>query len=190
MVMTTAELDTAPLSASTEARQKTTQKRLPLLNEYLREQQQLTAVERFSQLHEAEALPAQAQYYKSLLPLAKPRDGQQYAFSVDLDRCTGCKACVTACHSLNGLDADETWRSVGLLHGGSSASPMQQTVTTACHHCIEPACMHGCPVNAYEKDALTGIVRHLDEQRSAITVTVPDGGGTVSPEFDIDGRDW
>jgi hypothetical protein len=35
-----------------------------------------------------------------------------------------------------------------------------------------------------------GIVRHLDEHRSAITVTVPDGGGTVSPEFDIDGRDW
>lgn len=164
MVMTTAELDAAPLSAPTEARQRTTPKRLPLLNEYLREQQRLTAVERFSQLHEAEALPAQAQYYKSLLPLAKPRDGQQYAFSVDLDRCTGCKACVTACHSLNGLDADETWRSVGLLHGGSTAAPMQQTVTTACHHCIEPACMQGCPVNAYEKDALTGIVRHLDDQ--------------------------
>jgi hypothetical protein len=35
-----------------------------------------------------------------------------------------------------------------------------------------------------------GVVRHLDEQRSAITVTVPDGGGTVSPEFDIDGSDW
>lgn len=35
-----------------------------------------------------------------------------------------------------------------------------------------------------------GIVRHLDERRSAITVTVPDGGGTVSPEFDIDGKDW
>ena len=24
--------------------------------------------------------------------------------------------------------------------------------------------MHGCPVGAYEKDALTGIVRHLDDQ--------------------------
>src|SRR6266566_3266557 len=30
--------------------------------------------------------------------------------------------------------------------------------------CLEPACMHGCPVGAYEKDALTGIVRHLDDQ--------------------------
>jgi Fe-S-cluster-containing dehydrogenase component/DMSO reductase anchor subunit len=164
MVMTTANLDAAPLGAATEARHKKTQKRLPLVDEYLREQGRLTAVERFSQLHEADALPAQAKYYQSLLPLAKPQNGQQYAFSVDLDRCTGCKACVTACHNLNGLDDSETWRSVGLLHGGTAAAPMQQTVTTACHHCIEPACMHGCPVNAYEKDAITGIVRHLDDQ--------------------------
>ena len=41
---------------------------------------------------------------------------------------------------------------------------MQQTVTTACHHCLDPACMNGCPVKAYEKDPVTGIVRHLDDQ--------------------------
>jgi hypothetical protein len=35
-----------------------------------------------------------------------------------------------------------------------------------------------------------GVVRHLDEHRTAITVTVADGGGTESPQFDIDGRDW
>ncbi|HEX6961456.1 MAG TPA: DmsC/YnfH family molybdoenzyme membrane anchor subunit, partial [Lacipirellula sp.] len=28
----------------------------------------------------------------------------------------------------------------------------------------EPACMIACPVNAYEKDAATGIVKHLDDQ--------------------------
>jgi formate dehydrogenase iron-sulfur subunit len=138
--------------------------RLPLIQHYLTEQSKLTAVERFSQLHSADALPAQARYYKSLLPLDKPKAGQQYAFSVDLDRCTGCKACVTACHNLNGLDDEETWRSVGLLHGGSVTSPLQQTVTTACHHCVDPGCMNGCPVNAYEKDPTTGIVRHLDDQ--------------------------
>ena len=35
---------------------------------------------------------------------------------------------------------------------------MQQTVTTACHHCVDPACLKGCPVDAYEKDPVTGIV--------------------------------
>ena len=137
---------------------------LALLSECLEEQQQLTAVEHFAQLHDQDELPAQASYYRSLIPLSTPGPGQQYGFEVDLDACSGCKACVTACHSLNGLEPGETWRSVGLLHGGSPDDPMQKTVTTACHHCLEPACLHGCPVGAYEKDSLTGIVRHLDDQ--------------------------
>src|SRR5207302_2079666 len=89
--------------------------------------------------------------------------GEQYAFEVDLDRCSGCKSCVTACHALNGLDEEETWRSVGTLHGRGRNS-FQQTVTTACHHCVEPGCLEGCPVLAYDKDPLTGIVRHQDDQ--------------------------
>jgi formate dehydrogenase iron-sulfur subunit len=165
MSMTTATFGAVPKAKSGEDLEtERARKRLPLIDVYLKEQQTLTAVTHFAQLHERDALPAQAQYYRSLLPLEKPKNGQQYAFSVDLDRCTGCKACVTACHNLNGLDEGETWRSVGLLHGGTPATPMQQTVTTACHHCIEPACLSGCPVNAYEKDAVTGIVRHLDDQ--------------------------
>jgi formate dehydrogenase iron-sulfur subunit len=140
--------------------------RLPLVSQFLEAQQDLTAVERFSRRHEAHELPNGERLYEDLIPLAKPGKGQQYAFQVDLDACTGCKACVTACHRLNGLDDEEaeTWRSVGLLHGGTSNDPVQQTVTTACHHCVDPACMKGCPVNAYEKDPLTGIVRHLDDQ--------------------------
>lgn len=135
-----------------------------LLHQLLDEQQDLTAVERFSQLHGDGHLPEQERYYSRLLPSAKPTEGQQYAFHVDLDKCSGCKACVTACHSLNGLDEDETWRDVGLLIGGSPDLPVLQHVTTACHHCVDPACAAGCPVNAYEKDPVTGIVRHLDDQ--------------------------
>jgi formate dehydrogenase iron-sulfur subunit len=135
-----------------------------LIDDLLAEQQQLTAVERFARRHENSTTPAQARYYRDLIPLEKPRPGEQYAFAVDLDSCTGCKACVSACHSLNGLDDDETWRSVGLLHGGTEAEPYQQIVTTACHHCLDPACLNGCPVLAYEKDPDTGVVRHLDDQ--------------------------
>ena len=135
-----------------------------LIDELLAEQQRLTAVERFSQRHERSDVPAQARYYHDLIPLSRPAPGQQYAFAVDLDACTGCKACVSACHSLNGLEEDELWRSVGLIHSGSEEIAYQQTVTTACHHCVEPGCLEGCPVMAYEKDADTGIVRHLDDQ--------------------------
>ncbi|HEY8241737.1 MAG TPA: DmsC/YnfH family molybdoenzyme membrane anchor subunit [Kiritimatiellia bacterium] len=135
-----------------------------LLGRAFREQQTLTAVERYAQKHEAGTIPAQARYYADLMPATPPRPGEQYAFEVDLDRCTSCKACVTACHNLNGLEPGETWRSTGLLIGGEAERSFQQTVTTACHHCAEPACLKGCPVQAYEKDAVTGIVRHLDDQ--------------------------
>jgi formate dehydrogenase iron-sulfur subunit len=157
------------------------------LDRYLREQQTLTAVERFSQRHDADLVPAQSRYYRDLVPLSRPGAGQQYGFEVDLDSCSGCKACVTACHRLNGLDDGEAFRSVGSLVGtmaapaadppadapaldlaaltvGSSVEPWQQTVTSACHHCVDPACLKGCPTDAYEKDPVTGIVSHLDDQ--------------------------
>lgn len=136
----------------------------PLLPILLAEQRELTAVERFSAQHQQGLIPNQAQRYSHLLPATGPAAGQQYAFDVDLDRCSGCKACVAACHSLNGLDTEETWRDVGLLVGGTSSNPVMQHVTTACHHCVEPACMTACPVDAYEKDPVTGIVKHLDDQ--------------------------
>jgi formate dehydrogenase iron-sulfur subunit len=134
-----------------------------LLDTLLREQQS-TAVDKFAQWHVATTTPLQARHYRDLIPMSLPDAGQQYAFEVDLDRCSGCKACVVACHNLNGLEEEETWRSVGLLHGGSSNLPVLQHVTTACHHCLEPPCLEGCPVLAYEKDPVTGIVRHLDDQ--------------------------
>jgi formate dehydrogenase iron-sulfur subunit len=154
-----------------------------LVAELLAAQQSLTAVERFSAQHEAgfsggadtESAIENKNFYRDLIPLRAPEPGEQYAFEVDLDRCTGCKACVTACHNLNGLDEDETWRSVGVLHNAApdahlvsamadTLKPVQQHVTTACHHCADPGCAQGCPTLAYEKDPATGIVRHLDDQ--------------------------
>src|SRR5690606_35430640 len=121
-----------------------------VIDDLLEEQQRLTAVDRFSRRHDAHAVPAHSRYYRDLIPRSKPGEGQQYAFAVDMDVCTGCKGCVSACHSLNGLDEDELWRNVGLLHSGKSA--YQQTISTACHHCVDRACMNGCPVLAYDTD--------------------------------------
>ncbi|MEO8615112.1 MAG: DmsC/YnfH family molybdoenzyme membrane anchor subunit [Luteolibacter sp.] len=135
-----------------------------LIDQLLAEQKQLqTPVARFSETHHRRK-PDLSDHYRSLIPLTKPGDGEQYAFEVSLDRCTGCKACVSACHSLNGLDDHEVWRDVGTLLGGKESPQWQQTITTACHHCEDPGCMNGCPVGAYEKDKDTGIVRHLDDQ--------------------------
>ncbi|MGC1272316.1 MAG: DmsC/YnfH family molybdoenzyme membrane anchor subunit [Planctomycetaceae bacterium] len=130
----------------------------------LADQANLTAVERFSRFHESSYATPPERRYTSLLPASPPGPGQQYAFEVDLDLCSGCKACVTACHTLNGLDDGEAWRDVGLLQGGTPDLPVVQHVTTACHHCLDPACANACPVDAYEKDPKTGIVRHLDDQ--------------------------
>ncbi len=136
-----------------------------LVDELLAEQRTLTAVEIFSRAHDTHTLRGRS--YQNLLPATSPKPGQQYAFAVNLDQCSGCKACVTACHSLNGLDEAETWRSVGLLVSQTSThnpQPVHQHVTTACHHCADPGCANGCPVLAYDKDPVTGIVRHLDDQ--------------------------
>lgn len=135
------------------------------ISDYLSRQQQLdTPVAQFAR--ELSQLRATGEATTSrLIPLSLPNPGEQFAFEVDLDACTGCKACVAGCHSMNGLDEAETWRDVGTLFGArEDGQAYQQTVTTACHHCADPACLNGCPVLAYEKDPVTGIVRHLDDQ--------------------------
>lgn len=135
-----------------------------LVDIYLEEQQDLTAVEKFALQHDLHQLHDAQAFYKDLIPQKTPGLGEQYAFEVNLDQCSGCKACITACHNENGLEEDETWRSVGLIHGGTTKAPVIQHVTSACHHCLDPACLNGCPVNAYEKDEKTGIVKHLEDQ--------------------------
>ncbi len=135
-----------------------------MVEQLLREQASLTAVEEFAQHFESVTEPLQRGDYIALLPATAPGEGQQFAFQVDLDACSGCKACVAACHNLNGLDSSELWRNVGLQVGIAGEQSLTQHITSSCHHCVEPACLTGCPTLAYEKDAETGIVRHLDEQ--------------------------
>ncbi|MBK1833329.1 DmsC/YnfH family molybdoenzyme membrane anchor subunit [Roseibacillus ishigakijimensis] len=134
-----------------------------LIDDLLADQQRLvTPVAEFADRHDRE--PDLAGHYRRLIPLSKPDAGEQYAFEVALDKCTSCKACVAACHSQNGLDEEESWRDVGLLLGGEEKPGWQQTITSACHHCGDPECLNGCPVQAYEKSPENGIVRHLDDQ--------------------------
>ena len=86
----------------------------------LQSQATLTAVERFAKLHDEGLPPQQSQYYRDLIPLERPRSGEQYAFEVDLDALHGVQG---VRHRLPHLERarrrTRCWRSVGLLHGGT-----------------------------------------------------------------------
>jgi formate dehydrogenase iron-sulfur subunit len=89
-----------------------------------------------------------------------PAAGEQYRFHFDMTKCIGCKCCVVACNEQNGNPADILWRRVGEIEGGVYPDTRRNYLSIGCNHCLEPTCMTGCPVDAYTKDPLTGIVRH------------------------------
>src|SRR5262249_48035067 len=46
------------------------------------------------------------------------------------------------------------------VEGGWYPNASRAYLSMGCNHCVEPTCLSGCPVDAYTKDAVTGIVRH------------------------------
>ena len=94
------------------------------------------------------------------MPDRAPDAGEQYRFHVDMGKCIGCKCCVVACNEQNGNPAPINWRRVGEIEGGWFPSTSRSYLSMGCNHCLEPTCLQGCPVDAYSKDSITGIVRH------------------------------
>ncbi|HVU47959.1 MAG TPA: DmsC/YnfH family molybdoenzyme membrane anchor subunit [Terracidiphilus sp.] len=91
---------------------------------------------------------------------APPKEGEQYRFHFDMTKCIGCKCCVVACNEQNGNPAAIQWRRVGEIEGGVYPHAVRHYLSMGCNHCMEPTCLTGCPVDAYTKDGVTGIVRH------------------------------
>jgi formate dehydrogenase iron-sulfur subunit len=94
------------------------------------------------------------------IPICRPAAGEQYRFHVDMAACIGCKCCVVACNEQNGNPASINWRRVGEIEGGWFPHTRRAYLSMGCNHCLEPTCLAGCPVDAYAKDPVTGIVRH------------------------------
>jgi Fe-S-cluster-containing dehydrogenase component len=68
---------------------------------------------------------------------------------IDLDRCTRCDDCVTAC--ANAHNGNPRFVRNGKRFG-------KFLVAHACMHCIDPVCMIGCPTGAIRRNSYEGQV--------------------------------
>lgn len=96
----------------------------------------------------------------TLIPDRPLEDDEQYRFHFNMTKCIGCRSCEVACNEQNGNPADITWRRIGEIEGGSYPDTQRHYLSMGCNHCLDADCVKGCPVDAYTKDPVTGIVLH------------------------------
>jgi DMSO reductase iron-sulfur subunit len=104
-----------------------------------------------------------AEIKTSLIPERALLPGEQYRFHFDMTKCIGCRSCEVACNEQNGNPADLRWRRIGEIEGGSWPDTSRHYLSMGCNHCLSADCLRGCPVDAYKKDPVTGIVLHSAE---------------------------
>ena len=82
----------------------------------------------------------------------------KWGMAIDLDRCTGCEACVVACHAENNLPLSSPesaamgrafhWIRVDRYYEGEFPDIKVKYMPVLCQHCSEAPCEPVCPVYA------------------------------------------
>lgn len=99
----------------------------------------------------------------------RPRHAQDVGMLYDATRCIGCRSCEVACKKANGMpyeyDAEKIWDApmdlssktltVVKLYQGEDGQ--HSFIKRQCMHCVDPACVSGCPTTALVKQS-NGVV--------------------------------
>lgn len=75
----------------------------------------------------------------------------RYSFSIDLDRCIGCQACVVACKTGNERPAGDSYIRVSEIVCGSSPDLFGSFAHQRCFHCADAPCVSVCPTGTLSK---------------------------------------
>ena len=82
----------------------------------------------------------------------------KWGMVIDLDKCTGCQACTTACAMENSRLPGENWQDVLFYSEGKYPNVNMKWFPRPCMHCEKPSCVDVCPTRATYKDPDGGFV--------------------------------
>lgn len=72
----------------------------------------------------------------------------KYGMVIDLDRCTGCRACMVACKVENNTPEDIYWMYTFRFEDGVFPNTRVLFLPRPCMHCENPPCVEACPTDA------------------------------------------